>query len=89
MSDSIRVFDKYDVVRRLGSGGMGEIFLARQQGLAGFDRYVVLKSLLPSLSENDELFGQFLNEARLAARLNHPNVVVIYEVGEYRGVACI
>lgn len=83
---SLRVFDKYEVIRRLASGGMGDIFLARQLGAAGFSRLVVLKSLRADIVERDEFFVQFLNEARTAATLNHPNVVAVYEVDEYRGV---
>ncbi|MFO0729099.1 MAG: protein kinase [Myxococcota bacterium] len=84
--DTIRVFEKYEVVRRLATGGMGDIFLARQLGVAGFQRLVVLKSLRPDVVERDDFFAQFLNEARTAATLNHPNVVAVYEIDEYRGV---
>lgn len=84
--DPIRVFEKYEVIRRLATGGMGDIFLARQIGVAGFNRVVVLKSLRPDVVERDEFFAQFLNEARTAATLNHPNVVAVYEIDEFRGV---
>jgi serine/threonine-protein kinase len=84
--EPIRVFEKYEVIRRLATGGMGDIFLARQIGVAGFNRVVVLKSLRPDVVERDEFFAQFLNEARTAATLNHPNVVAVYEIDEFRGV---
>lgn len=80
------IFDKYEVVRRLALGGMGEVFLARQTGVAGFDRLVILKSLLPELAEQEGFIDQFLDEARVAATLNHPNIVAIYEVGLWNGV---
>ncbi len=64
---------------------MGEIFLARQVGLAGFDRLVILKTMLPELAEEEGLVEQFLDEARVAAKLNHPNIVSMYEVGEWQG----
>src|SRR5262245_4910861 len=80
------VFDKYEVLKRLAVGGMGEIFLARQHGVAGFDRLAILKSLLPDLAESSEAVDQFLDEARVAATLNHPNIVSIYEVGKWDGV---
>lgn len=86
MAARLQVFDKYEVIRRLASGGMGDIFLARQTGAAGFNRLVVLKSLKPDVAEQPDFLAQFLNEARTAARLNHPNVVAVYDVGEYRGV---
>jgi len=84
--EPLQVFDKYEVIRRLAMGGMGEIFLARQKGVAGFDRLAILKSLLPDLAKDKELVGQFLDEARIAANLNHPNIVGIYELGEWEGV---
>lgn len=80
------IFDKYEIVRRLALGGMGEVFLARQTGVAGFDRLVILKSLLPELAEQEGFIDQFLDEARVAATLNHPNIVAIYEVGLWNGI---
>ena len=80
------IFGKYEVIRRIALGGMGEVFLARQTGVAGFDRLVILKSLLPELAEQDGFIDQFLDEARVAATLNHPNIVAIYEVGLWNGV---
>lgn len=62
---------------------MGEIFLARQVGVAGFDRLVILKSLLPDLALDRAFVDQFLDEARVAATLNHPGIVSIYEVGRW------
>lgn len=83
---TVRVFDKYEIIRRIAVGGMGEIFLARQTGVAGFDRLVILKSLLPDLAKEKGFIDQFLDEARVAATLNHPNIVAIYEVGLWQGV---
>src|SRR5689334_20851311 len=60
---------------------MAEIFLARQGGVEGFEKLVVVKRLLPQLTAEEEFVRMFLNEARLAARLNHPNIVQIYELG--------
>jgi tetratricopeptide (TPR) repeat protein len=81
-----RVFGKYEVIRRLAVGGMGEIFLARQVGMAGFDRLVILKSLLPQLASDTDMLGQFMDEARIVGSINHPNVVACYEIGEWQGV---
>jgi len=86
MADNPRVFGKYDVIRRLAVGGMGEIFLARQTGMAGFERLVILKSLLPQLASETDQLAQFLDEARIVGSINHPNVVACYEVGEWEGV---
>ncbi|QSQ12540.1 protein kinase domain-containing protein [Myxococcus landrumensis] len=79
------VFGRYAVLNRLAVGGMGEIFLARQVGVSGFERTVILKSLLPDLLEQEGSLEMFLDEARVAARLNHPNVVSVFEVGEWEG----
>src|SRR5688572_3966240 len=64
---------------------MGEVFYAVQKGVAGFERPVILKSLLPDLASQEGFIDQFLDEARVAATLNHPNVVSIFEVGLWDG----
>jgi serine/threonine protein kinase len=74
-------FGDYTLIKKLATGGMGEVFLARQEQGAGFERYVAIKRILPELSGDDEFVRMFLDEARLAARLNHPNVVQIYDLG--------
>jgi len=84
--NAIRVLDKYEVIRRVAQGGMGEIFLARQVGVAGFNRLVILKTLLPELAEQSEIKEQFLDEARIGATLNHPNIVGIHEIGSFDGL---
>ncbi len=81
------IFGKYELIRRLALGGMGEVFLARQTGgITGAERLVILKSLLPELAEQDGFVDQFLDEARVAAKLNHPNVVQMFEAGLWNGV---
>lgn len=79
------VFGKYEIQHRLAIGGMGEVFYALQKGVPGFERPVILKSLLPELAAQDGFIDQFLDEARVAATLNHPNVVSIFEVGQWNG----
>ena len=78
-------FGKYLLESKLAEGGMAEIFLARQAGIEGFEREVVVKRLLPDLSIESDFVRMFLNEARLAARLNHPNIVQIFELGQEEG----
>lgn len=73
---------KYRVIQRLASGGMGEVFLALQEGPAGFLRRVVIKRMRSLMGENPAFVEMFLNEARLAALLSHPNVVHILELGQ-------
>jgi serine/threonine protein kinase len=71
----------YRLVRRLATGGMAEIFLARQEGKDGFSRDLVVKRILPHLAADPEFKRMFQGEARLAAHLSHPNVVHVYDYG--------
>ena len=77
------IFGKYELVERLAAGGMGEVFRARQPGLGARD--VILKSLLPELAGSSDFVTQFLDEARVVAALNHPNVVSVFDVGVWNG----
>lgn len=74
-------FGKYTLLKRLGGGGMGEVYLSRHQAMGGFDKLCVVKMLLPSLAEDEQFASMFLDEAQLAARLNHPNVCQVFDVG--------
>ncbi len=74
--------DRYEPLKRLAIGGMAEIFLAKQSGLEGFEKVVVLKRILPHLASDAEFVSMFLDEARIAAKLSHPNVVQIYDLGK-------
>jgi serine/threonine-protein kinase len=73
---------RYTIVDRLGAGGMAEVFLARQDGPGGFEKEVVIKRSLTHLRETPRFVEMFVREARIAARLNHPNIVQIYELGK-------
>lgn len=70
----------YEVSRRLAIGGMAEVFLATQVGPSGFRRQVVLKRIHPHLADEPQFLSMFLNEARIAADLSHPNIVHIYDL---------
>jgi eukaryotic-like serine/threonine-protein kinase len=78
-------FGKYLIVGELAVGGMAEIFLGVQRGLEGFVKVVVIKRVLEQFSKNPEFVRMFIDEARLAARLEHPNIVRTYEFGEVAG----
>jgi len=78
-------FGKYSIFARLGSGGMADALLAMLHGDLGFQKLVVLKRMHSSLGRDSHFVRMFLDEARLAARLNHPNVVTTSEVGEVDG----
>jgi len=78
-------FGKYELCARLGRGGQAEVYLALMHGPAGFNKLVVIKELRASDGDDHTRVSRFLDEARLAARLNHPNIVHTYEVGEDDG----
>jgi serine/threonine protein kinase len=78
--------DRYHLERRLGTGGMAEVFLAWQVGPGGFERKVALKRPLPHVSDDANTVAAFLDEARLAAQLHHGNIAQVYDVGESDGV---
>jgi serine/threonine-protein kinase len=84
MSASVAVdptpFGKYRPIAVLGRGGMATVYLAAASGPGGFTKLVVVKELRHELSEDPDFMQMFLDEARLAARLHHPNVVQTYEV---------
>jgi serine/threonine-protein kinase len=73
---------KYQLIAEIARGGMGIVHLAVAQGLARFSKLLVIKELKPEYVEDETFLEMFLEEARLAARLNHPNIVQTYEVGE-------
>lgn len=75
---------RFVLLRSLAAGGMGEVFLARQRSLIGnFDRLVAIKLLLSSYSRDPAFVNMFLDEARVTARLNHPNIVQVFDVGRH------
>jgi serine/threonine-protein kinase len=76
---------RYEIMKRIGQGGMAEVFLGRQVGLHGFEKRVVIKRILPQWADDLEVVRMFLEEARIAARITHPNVVQIYDLGESDG----
>jgi serine/threonine protein kinase len=78
-------FGKYTLLCKLATGGMGELFVARQTGAGGFEKLVVIKRLLPHLAEDSHFVAMLLDEARIAARLSHPNVCQVYDLGEAEG----
>jgi len=80
------ILGKYQIVRRLSQGGMAEVFLAKQVGIGGFEKPVALKRILRQLLESRHLaVDMFLNEAKIAGRLTHPNIVEVLDVGEEKG----
>ena len=78
-------FGNYTLIKKLATGGMAEVWLAKQVGIEGFNRHVVIKRILPHLAEDPEFVQMFLNEAKVAARFNHPNIAQIFDLGETGG----
>ncbi len=81
----VRPYGQYVLVRKLAEGGMAEIFLAKRLGADGFERNVVIKRMLPHLTSLPDFVEMFRDEARLAAKLHHPNIVRIEELGLAEG----
>jgi serine/threonine-protein kinase len=74
-------FGKYTLLERIAVGGMAEVFLAMQAGVEGFEKWLAIKRIRPHLSNEEAFIKMFLNEAKLAAQLQHPNIVQIYDLG--------
>ncbi len=75
-------YGKYELLERIGDGGMAEVFRARLPGVGGFEKIVVIKRILPHLSRKKKFVEMFVREASLAAALNHKNVVHVFELGQ-------
>lgn len=80
---------RYWLTQQLAVGGMAEIYLARQNAMHGFEKDVVIKRLKPHLAQDRRIREMFLDEARISAALNHPNVVHVYDVDEEGGIPYI
>ncbi|MEM9290182.1 MAG: protein kinase [Acidobacteriota bacterium] len=80
-----RRFGPYTLLERIAVGGMAEVWKARMDGVAGFQKTVAIKKVLPNLTENKAFETMFVDEAKLAAELSHPHIVDIYDLGEIHG----
>ncbi|HVU52324.1 MAG TPA: serine/threonine-protein kinase [Polyangia bacterium] len=78
-------FGKYTLFERIGRGGMADVYKGRVQGPQGFERTFVVKRILPHLSDDATFIKMFVEEAKLSARLAHPNIVQIFELGAVEG----
>ncbi len=84
-SSNGRVLGRYELLTEIASGGMASVFLGRARGVAGFERVVAVKVCHPHLRVDEEFAEMFLDEARLAAKIHHPNVVSTLDVGDDDG----
>jgi len=78
-------YGNYELLERIATGGMAEIFRAKQLGLEGFEKELCIKRILPHLAREPQFIKMFLDEARIAARLSHPNITQIYNLGAQGG----
>lgn len=81
----IAPFGKYLLLQRVSVGGMAEVFKALPAGSTRIDQIVAIKRILPNIAEDSEFIGMFIDEARIAGQLTHPNICRIYELGRVRG----
>ncbi len=75
-------FGQYVLLEKIATGGMAEVWKARMSGVEGFQKIVAIKKILPHLSDNQEFIEMFVDEAKLAAQLNHSNIIHIYDLGK-------
>ena len=75
-------FGQYEILEKIASGGMADVYKARRSGVEGFQKIVAIKKILPHLADNEQFIGMFADEAKLAAQLSHPNVVHIHDLGK-------
>ena len=81
-----RSVGRYELVQRLGHGGMATVYLGRVTGNAGFEKLVAIKVIHPHLAAEPEFVEMFLDEARIAAKIQHPNVAGILDLGQDEGL---
>lgn len=72
---------QYELLERIGIGGMAEVFRARQTGEEGFERFVAIKRILPGIAADGDFVKMFIDEAKIAVQLSHPNIAQIYDLG--------
>lgn len=80
----VKTFGRYNLIRKVAQGGMAEIFLAKFQGIGGFEKKIIIKRILPRFSENREFIDMLIKEAKTAVLLHHQNIVQIYDLGKVR-----
>jgi len=85
----MRRFGKYLLFKKISSGGMADVFAAKATGFRGFTKTVAIKRIYPHLLDRDRFLRMFTDEAKIASRLVHPNIVQIYDLGQEDGVPYI
>ena len=85
----IQRFGNYFLLKKIATGGMAELYKAKKSGAEGFEKLLAIKLILPHLSGNEEFISMFIDEAKVAALLNHQNIVQIYDLGRIENSYCI
>ena len=75
-------FGQFQLMEKIATGGMAEVWKARMSGVDGFQKIVAIKKILPHMAASDDFITMFADEAKLAAQLNHPNIIHIYDLGK-------
>jgi eukaryotic-like serine/threonine-protein kinase len=83
---AIQTFGKYQILERIATGGMAEIYKARLEGIGGFQRTFAIKRILPNLSQNNDYISMLVDEAKVAGLLSHANIVQILDLGQVDGI---
>ncbi len=81
-SQPLEEYGNYFLLEKIAVGGMAELFKAQQRGVQGFQKIVAIKRILPHFSDNEDFVTMFIDEAKLAAQLTHPNIVQIFDLGK-------
>jgi len=89
MTQTLGTIGRYELLARLGAGGMGEVYLARATGTSGFEKQVVIKRILPHLAQDPEFVRRFIAEGKLVVRLRHAGIAQVLDMGEQDGVTFI
>ncbi len=77
-----KIEGRYELLNKIATGGMAEIYKAKQKGPSGFEKIVTIKKILPHLAQDEDFITMFIDEARIAASLSHPNIVQIFDLGK-------
>lgn len=86
MDDEIGPFgEKYELIEKIASGGMADVFRARAKGMAGFEKILVIKKIQPELARDQEFKRLFIDEARITVTIRHVNIVQVFDIDEYEG----
>jgi serine/threonine protein kinase len=83
--DPPQEFGDYHLLEKIATGGMAEVWRARAYGMAGFEKILVIKKVLPNLAKDEEFIKLFIDEARIAVQLHHVNIVQVFDLGEVDG----